>query len=107
MNEDWNEMMAYAPLLEDEVDTDYQKVEELAESERKTTEESETVMPCDAEGYFEVTESAEKAMPCTEGAWCSNEEEEELADVVIDGDVYDDYQSMPEIPLDVYPDEEF
>ena len=39
MNEDWNEMMAYAPLLEDEVETDYQKVEDFTESEVETAEE--------------------------------------------------------------------
>ena len=105
MNEDWNEMMAYAPLLEDEVETDYQKVEDFTESEVETVEEIKLIMTCDTEAYLEATEISEKTVLCSaEEAWCSNEEAEDLAD---DIDMYDDYQSMPEVPADIYSCEEY
>ena len=108
MNEDWIEMMAYAPLLEDEIDTDYQKAEDFMESEREVNESTELIMSCDTEDYFEATERTEKTMlQKADEAWYSNEEEEDLAGAVMDGDVHDDYQYMPEIPAYVYSDEEY
>ena len=74
MNEDWNEMMAYAPLLEDEVETDYQKVEDFTESEVETAEEIELIMTCDTEAYLEATEISEKVNADAEETWYSNYE---------------------------------
>ena len=108
MNEDWNEMMAYAPLLEDEVDTDYQKAEDFTESELAMAEEPGLTMPCDTEDYFAATESFEMTVTCkTEDARCANEEEEEFTDESYNAEAYDDYQTMPEIPVDIYSDEEY
>ena len=104
MNEDWNEMMAYAPLLEDEVETDYQKAEDFTESEVETAEEIELIMTCDTEAYLEATEISEKVNADAEETWYSNEEAEDEID---GGDIYDDYQSMPAVPADIYSGEEY
>ena len=80
MDEEWREMMAYAPQLEEEFDTDYHKTEDFTESEHKASEQTEKNVSCESEDYFGALEQ--------DGFVC-------------DGDAYDDYQTLGEFPMDV------
>ena len=89
MNEDWNEMMAYAPLMEEEHDTDYQKEEDLSEAVQKTVvERFEHTVSMESEDYYGAVE--EEFFAC-DG----------------DDDGYDDYQSIPKVSADIYSDTEY
>ena len=105
MNEDWKENMAYAPLIEEEVDTDYQKMEDFTELELKT-EEKEKSMPYGIEDYFGGNETAEDSESREEEDRSELEEDDE-DDMMDHGEAYDDYESMPEIPTDIYSGEEY
>ena len=59
MNEDWKENMAYAPLIVAEVDTDYQKIEDFTERDRKTAEKERTLV-YGIEDYFGGNEVSEE-----------------------------------------------
>jgi hypothetical protein len=110
MNEDWKENMAYAPLIVAEVDTDYQKVEDFTERDRKTAEKERT-LPFGIEDYFGGNEVSEELV------LLEDEEDEELEveiaeddedeDMMAGGESYDDYETMPEIPTDIYSGEEY
>ena len=105
MNEDWKENMAYAPLIVAEVDTDYQKVEDFTERDRKTAEKERT-LPFGIEDYFGGNEVAEDSVLLEEEDEVIEDEEDE-EDVMDEGEAYDDYESMPEIPTDIYSGEEY
>ena len=109
MNEDWKENMAYAPLLETVVDTDYQKVEDFTERDRKTAEKEKT-LPFGIEDYFGGNEVSEDLtlLEDEEEIEIDEDEDEEVDEVVIaGGEAYDDYETMPEIPTDIYSGEEY
>ncbi len=106
MNEDWKENMAYAPLIVAEVDTDYQKVEDFIERDRKTAEK-ERSLPFSIEDYFGGNEVSEDNALLGEEEEAIDEIEEDEEDVADGGEAYDDYQSMPEIPMDIYSGEEY
>lgn len=82
MNEDWEEMMSYAPQLpEEEFDGDYQDNAGFAELEQPIpAEETQRDLPYDTEDYFESQETS------------ANFDSD---------DAYDDYQSMPTVYGDV------
>ena len=106
MNEDWKENMAYAPLIVAEVDTDYQKVEDFTERDRKTAEKEKT-LPFGIEDYFggnEVSEDNALLEEDEDAIVDLEEDEDDLTDV---GEAYDDYETMPEIPTDIYSGEEY
>ena len=106
MNEDWKENMAYAPLIVAEVDTDYQKVEDFTERDRKTAEKEKS-LPFGIEDYFggnEVTED-NALLEDDEDAIGEIEEDDEDSENV--GEAYDDYETIPEIPMDIYSGEEY
>ena len=106
MNEDWKENMAYAPLIVAEVDTDYQKVEDFTERDRKTAEKEKS-LPFGIEDYFggnEVTED-NALLEDEEDAIGEIEEDDEDSENV--GEAYDDYETIPEIPMDIYSGEEY
>ena len=98
MNENWVEMMAYAPLTKEETDTDYQKEEDFKGDAREVSVDDTLILVGETEDYF--------------GA--DDEQEEEIEEVA---DEYDDYETLPEIPADncsaeevftdIYSDEEF
>ncbi len=105
MNEDWKENMAYAPLIVAEVDTDYQKVEDFTERERKTVEK-ERSLTCGIEDYFGGNEATEvRVLPEEDDVTDGIEEGED--DLMDEDEAYDDYESMPEIPMDIYSGEEY
>ena len=106
MNEDWKENMAYAPLIVAEVDTDYQKVEDFTERDRKTAEK-EQVLVYGIEDYFGGNEVAEDSVLLKEEDNAIGEIEEDEEDLMADGEAYDDYETMPEIPTDIYSGEEY
>ena len=83
MNEEWREMMAYAPLIEEEYNGDYQKEEDLGEVVKATSEEFEHTMPLESEDYHGAEEVAYESL-------------------IDDREAYEDYQTMPEIPMDLY-----
>lgn len=105
MNEDWKENMAYAPLIVAEVDTDYQKVEDFTERDRKTNEK-ERALAYGIEDYFGGNEVSEDSVLIKEEDMIGEieEDEEDMAD---GGEAYDDYETMPEIPTDIYSGEEY
>ena len=111
MNEDWKENMAYAPLIVAEVDTDYQKVEDFTERDRKTAGK-EMSLPFGIEDYFGGNEVSEELV-LIEDEEEDDEIEVEIAeydedeDMMAGGEVYDDYETMPEIPTDIYSGEEY
>ena len=111
MNEDWKENMAYAPLMETEVDTDYQKVEDFTERDRKTAEKERT-LPFGIEDYFGGNEVSEEIV-LLEDDEEDDEIEVEIAeddedeDMMAGSESYDDYETMPEIPTDIYSGEEY
>ena len=98
MNENWVEMMAYAPLTKEETDTDYQKEEDFKDDARENSVDDTLMLVGETEDYF--------------GA--DDEQEEEFEEVA---DEYDDYETLPEIPADncsaeevftdIYSDEEY
>ena len=107
MNEDWKENMAYAPLLETVVDTDYQKVEDFTERDRKTAEK-EKALPFGIEDYFGGNEASEVLVLLEDEEEIEIDEDEEVDEVVIaGGESYDDYETMPEIPTDIYSGEDY
>lgn len=90
MNENWKEMMAYAPLIEEEYNGDYQKEEDLGEVNSKVSkDEFEHTMPLEFEDYF------------------GEENEKAEADPMDNNAEYDDYLSVPEISSDIYSGEEY
>ena len=106
MNEDWKENMAYAPLIVAEVDTDYQKVEDFTERDRKTAEK-ERSLPFGIEDYFGGNEVSEDKVLLENEEDTIGEFEDEEDDLMDGGEVYDDYETMPEIPTDIYSGEEY
>jgi hypothetical protein len=80
MDEEWREMMAYAPHIEEEFDTDYSKAEDFTELEHKPGEEAEKTVSCESEDYFGVLEENDA--------------------LVSDGGAYDDYQLLSEFSMD-------
>ena len=105
-NEDWKENMAYAPLIVAEVDTDYQKVEDFTERDRKTAEK-ERSLPFGIEDYFGGNEVSEDKVLLENEEDTIGEFEDEEDDLMDGGEVYDDYETMPEIPTDIYSGEEY
>ena len=115
MNEDWKENMAYAPLIVAEVDTDYQKVEDFTERDRKTAEKERTLV-YGIEDYFGGNEVSEELVLLEDDEEDDeieveiaedDEYEDEDEDMMAGGEVYDDYETMPEIPTDIYSGEEY
>ena len=106
MNEDWKENMAYAPLTVEEVDTDYQKVEDFTELDRKAAEKEKTML-VGIEDYFGGNEASEVTVLVKDETEVEIEDEEDDDDMMDGGEAYDDYESMPEIPTDFYTDEEY
>ena len=106
MNEDWKENMAYAPLIVAEVDTDYQKVEDFTERDRKTAEK-ERNLSYGIEDYFGGNEVSEETILLNEEETAIGEIDEDEEDMMDSGEAYDDYEAMPEIPTDIYSGEEY
>lgn len=104
MNEEWKEMMAYAPLIEEETDTDYQKTEDFTELDRKITNEDNGPMTFETEDYFGMDDQGDMDGQDEQEALVENVEDEDFMDCEAK---YDDYQSMPEIPTDIYSGEEY
>lgn len=98
MNENWVEMMAYAPLTKEESDTDYQKEEDFKGVAKEVSVEDTLILVGETEDYFGT----------------DDEQAEEVEEV---DDEYDDYETLPEIPAvtcsaeevftDIYSDEEY
>ena len=115
MNEDWKENMAYAPLMETEVDTDYQKIEDFTDRDRKTAGK-ELSLPFGIEDYFGGNEVSEELV-LIEDKEDDDEDEVEIVvefaeddedeDMMAYVESYDDYETMPEIPTDIYSGEEY
>lgn len=121
MNEEWKEMMSYAPLIEEEVDTDYQKVEDFTVLEKKAVGSQEDfILPVVAEDFFSADDSADDfkiidqkmtgseedfILPSvTEDFFGTDGDTDDFADV---GDAYDDYQTIPDVSMDIYSGEEY
>ena len=121
MNEDWREMMAYAPLPEKENDTDYEKVEGFTVLEQKTTgSEEDFILPLIAEDYLGTDDSADEFAALEQKASGSGEDfilpslaedylgaDDSADDFANVGDAYDDYQSVPDVSMDIYSGEEY
>lgn len=120
MNEEWREMMSYAPLIEEEVDTDYQKVEDFTVLEQKTAGSREDfILPMAAEEFFGADDSAEDfkslgqktvgseedfILPAVAEDFLGADDVDDFTDV---GDAYDDYQTVPDVSMDIYSGEEY
>ena len=120
MNEEWREMMSYAPLIEEEVDTDYQKVEDFTVLEQKTVGSQEDfIMPMVAEDFFGADSSADDLkmleqksvgaeedfiLPAVAEDFLGADDVDDFSDV---GDAYDDYQTIPDVSMDIYSGEEY
>ena len=120
MNEEWREMMSYAPLIEEEVETDYQKVEDFTVLEHKAAEaQGDFILPMAAEDFFGADDSADDLkkfeqksvgseedfiLPSVAEDFLGADDVDDLANV---GDAYDDYQSIPDVSMDIYSGEEY
>ena len=121
MNEDWREMMSYAPLPENEVDTDYEKVEDFTVLEQKAVGSQEDfILPLVAEDFFGADDGADDVAALKQKTFGSQEDfilpsvaedflgaDDESDDFANLGDAYDDYQSIPEVSMDIYSGEEY
>ena len=102
MNEEWKEMMAYAPLIEEEFDGDYQKTEDFTELDRKAATEENGPMTFETEDYFGADD--QEIQEAQDDQEISDDQDDDFMDAEAE---YDDYQSMPEIPTDIYSGEEY